>query len=94
MSYSRIVLTSPAAARPPASVGSHCWHNSPQNDMSIPNKRIRLSMVAALRERMGLGSADPSLQFPRLASKSSVESIFDPIVPPLTRSIFNNKYIH
>ena len=87
MSYSRIVLTAPAAL-PPASVGSLCWHNSPQNKMSIPIKRIRLSMVAALSSLMGLGSADPSLQFPTLASKSSVESIL--LSPPLTRSIFNN----
>ena len=45
-------------------------------------------MVAALRERIELGSAAPVLQPPMFASKSSVESKTDPpSYPPLTKRL-------
>ena len=47
-------------------------------------------MVAALIERMGLGSTAPMTQLPWFGSKSSVESKDSyPVHPPITRRICN-----
>ena len=63
--------------------------------MLIPNKITLLSMLAALGPYVGLGSAAPALQLPRLGSNISVESSkSDPVVPPLTRRICNDKVLN
>ena len=64
--------------------------------MFIPNKRTLLSMVVTCSFLLGLGSAAPAFQNPRLGSNISVESsrLLDLCVkPPLTNRICNDKVL-